>query len=372
MSGALLRPATGPRPPEQIRVLVVDATSGATRIVASAELPSLFLPGDLLVVNDAATVPASLAARTEHDEPVEVRLLGSVSDRTWTAVLLGDGDHRQRTEDRPPPPPLSIGARLSIGASLIATVVGVRAESTRLVDLFCAIEGEPEAPLAEVWSALYRSGRPVQYAYVPKPLALWDVQNAYAGRPWAVEMPSAGRALRVETLLELSARGVDVVSVTHAAGLSATGDAALDAMLPLPERSEVTAGTWAAIAAARARGGRVVAIGTSVARALEGGARGVTDLRIGPDTRRGVVDAVLTGVHEADTSHFALLTAFARREVLERALVCAEEAGLFGHELGDACLVWGEPRDNLPLPRGESAVTRAAPKAEVGATVSGP
>jgi S-adenosylmethionine:tRNA ribosyltransferase-isomerase len=113
----------------------------------------------------------------------------------------------------------------------------------------------------------------------------------------------------------------------------------------------------------------VVAIGTSAARALEGAARlgtrtGTTDLRLGPETRRAVVDAVLTGVHEVDTSHFALLSAFAERSLLLRALGLAEREGLLGHELGDACLVWGEPREKLRARRGEDApVRRPYPRA---------
>ena len=98
------------------------------------------------------------------------------------------------------------------------------------------------------------------------------MQVAYASRPWAAEMPSAGRPLRWELLLALRDRGVQLASVTHAAGLSATGDAALDAALPLAERFEVPAGTAQAVARTRETQGRVVAVGTSAVRALEGAA----------------------------------------------------------------------------------------------------
>jgi S-adenosylmethionine:tRNA ribosyltransferase-isomerase len=315
-------------------------------VVPSAELASAFEPGDLLVVNDAATLPASMFAKTERGEDLELRLVTSIGDARWTVALLGSGDYRTRTEDRPPPPLVDSGDRLFVGP-LVATVSRLR--TPRLADVELRLEQRPRAPLAEIWAALYQVGRPVQYAHVPDPLALWDVQNVYAGRPWAVEMPSAGRVLRVETLLELRRRGVEIASVTHAAGLSSIGDVSVDAMLPLPERFEVTEKTWEAIAAARRHGGRVVAVGTSAARALEGAARagarsGITDLRLGPGTRRAIVDAVLTGVHDVDTSHYALLGAFAKPEVLARALARAEREGLLGHELGDACLVWGEPR----------------------------
>ena len=362
-----MKAAAAPRPAKDVRVLVVDGASGTMRVVTSAELAMLFEPGDLLVVNDAATLPASLGGRTERGEDVELRLVAQTGDRRWTAALFGGGSFRTRTEDRPAPPRVAPGDRLVFEHGLTAVIEGFRPETSRLVDVELTVADEPDAPLARIWSALYRAGRPVQYAHVPEPLALWDIQNVYAGRPWAVEMPSAGRALQVVTLLELRRRGVDILRVTHAAGLSSIGDAALDALLPLPERYEVSEETWEAIARARRRGGRVVAIGTSTVRALEGGARdgrrsGVTDLRIGLGTRRAIVDAVLTGVHDADTSHHALLGAFATVPVLELALARAEEEGLLGHELGDACLVWGAPREETRR-RHAPTVTRESPRA---------
>jgi S-adenosylmethionine:tRNA ribosyltransferase-isomerase len=175
------------------------------------------------------------------------------------------------------------------------------------------------------------------------------VQTPYAGRPIAVEMPSAGRALRLPLLRALRGRGVRLARVTHAAGLSSTGDAAIDAALPLPERSEVPAETEEAVAQAKAEGGRVVAVGTSAVRALESawdaaegrlrpGARTAT-LRIGPGYAPCVVDGVLTGIHEPGESHLDLLEAFAQRPLLEAALAHARSAGYLGHEFGDSSLV---------------------------------
>ena len=360
-----MRAATAPRPARDVRVLVVDGSSGDTRVVRSGELVSLFAPGDLLVVNDAATLPASLSGRTPRGDAIELRLVAATGDRRWIVAMLGSGSFRTPTEDRPPPPPVAPGDRIVLAAGLVAVVAGLRAESARLVDVELALAHAPDAPLADVWAAMYRAGRPVQYAHVPEPLALWDVQNVYAGRPWAVEMPSAGRVLRIATLLELQRRGVEIARVTHAAGLSSIGDEAIDAILPLPERYEVAEETWEAVARTRRRGGRVVAIGTSAARALEGGARegrlgGVTDLRIGRGTRRAIVDAVLTGVHEADTSHYALLGAFVDDALLARAHAQAEAEGLLGHEMGDACLVWGAPRERPAVSRDDA---RRAPPA---------
>ncbi len=348
-----MRPATSPRARSAMRVLVAGA--GPVRVARGEEVLALFEPGDLLVVNDAATMPASLRAHTSRGERIELRLAANVEGAArWTAALLGAGDHRLRTEHRPPPPAVAPRDRLLVDGpdGLVAVVTRVHALSPRLVDVAFELPlRRTTAAEAEVWGALYRAGRPVQYAHVPEPLALWDVQNAWAARPWAVEMPSAGRALGIEAIRALRGRGVEVASVTHAAGLSSVGDPAIDAALPLPERYEIPRATAKAVRGAR----RIVAIGTSVARALEGSARahggrvaagsGVTDLRLGPGTRRRVVDAILTGVHEIDTSHFALLGAFASGAALDEALRTSEEEGLLAHEFGDGWLVWGQPAD---------------------------
>ncbi len=189
----------------------------------------------------------------------------------------------------------------------------------------------------------------MQYSHLAGPLALWHVQTPFGSRPWAVEAPSAGRALTVTLLQDLRRRGVRLERVTHAAGLSATGDPAIDAALPLPERYEVPPATVEAVEETRARHGRVVAVGTTVVRALEGAAArnagrlragsGVTDLRLGPEDRPRIVDGLLTGLHEPGTSHFALATAFAPRSLLESAFRHAEELGYLGHEFGDSSLL---------------------------------
>jgi S-adenosylmethionine:tRNA ribosyltransferase-isomerase len=256
-------------------------------------------------------------------------------------VLFGAGDWRARTEDRPPPPELAVGDRLRFG-SLGARVVARSALSPRLIDL--ALEGDR----TERWAALYREGRPIQYSYLQHELPLWAVQTVYAGRPWAFEMPSAGRPLSWEILLALRRHGVALAAVTHAAGLSSTGDPALDRALPLAERFEIPAATVHAVGEARARGGRVVAAGTTVVRALEGAVarwgelragEGETTLRLGPGHRPRVVSGLLTGVHGPGESHFELLGAFAPAPLLAAAAAQAEREGYLSHELGEAMLV---------------------------------
>lgn len=344
--GALVKPAVWPRADgEAERLLVIDPASRALGDFAVGDLAGRLRPGDLLVVNDAATFPGSLRARAAG-EAVEVRLLGRAEAGTWRAALLGSGDWRQRTEDRPPPPALAPGSRLTFAGSsdsapLAARVVEVSAVSPRLVRL--GFDGDEDA----VWSGIYRAGQPVQYSHLRAPLALWHVQTAYASRPWAAEPPSAGRPLTWSVLTEVRRRGIAIAALTHAAGLSSTGDEALDAALPLPERFDLPPETVDAVERTRAGRGRVIAVGTTAVRALEGAAEGgrltpgegETALRIGRSFRPRVVDGILTGLHRPGGSHFALLTAFVSEALLRDALAHAEWRGYLGHEFGDSCLV---------------------------------
>jgi S-adenosylmethionine:tRNA ribosyltransferase-isomerase len=184
----------------------------------------------------------------------------------------------------------------------------------------------------------------VRYSYLKTEVPLGAFQTAFATRPWAVEMPSAARPLTWRTLLAVRRRGVGIAAVTHAAGLSATGDGRIDRMLPLPERYRVPAETMDAIARARAQGGRVIAVGTTVVRALEGAAEagaleGVTDLRIGPAHALRCVDGLLTNVHAPGESHHELMRAFADDLLLSRAHRAARELDYVAHEFGDATLI---------------------------------
>lgn len=334
--------ATWPRPDRAgARMLHMDRASGALSDRRASDLPRLLGARDVIVVNDAATLPASLSGSTQGGASLELRLAGEEPDGSWRAVAFGAGSWRTPTERRPPPPLLPPGTKLCF-SSLEATVEKVLPLSPRLLQIRFNRAG------SELLSALYRSGRPVQYAYLSGPLELWHVQNRYAARPWAVEAPSAGFVLTGQSLFELRRRGVTLAALTHAAGLSATGDEALDRALPLGERFDIPEATVQAIKAARAAGGRVVAAGTSVVRALEARALeasglvagvGHTELRIGPGFVPRVVQGLLSGIHDPSASHHALLEAFAPRAWLDAAHERAETLGYLAHEFGDACLI---------------------------------
>jgi S-adenosylmethionine:tRNA ribosyltransferase-isomerase len=340
-------PATSPRADEStVRLLLLDVDANAYSDRRIGDLPLTLNEGDLMVVNDAATLPGSLRGVGPAGQALEIRLAAQLAEARWSVVLFGAGDWRTPTELRAPPPRLQPGDTLFFGAGperLVARVVSRSGRTPRLLEVEFDVSGGP------FLHSLYRWGRPVQYSYLDRDLELWDVQTTYAARPWAAEQPSAGRPLRWNVLRGLAHRGVTVVPLTHAAGLSSTGDPELDALLPLAERFEIPEPTVTAIASAHRMGARVIAVGTSVVRALEGSAlqydgvvkagAGQTDLIVGPGFRPRVVDGLLTGLHDPVGTHFALLRAFAPEGLLESAYRHARDTGYLWHEFGDSSLI---------------------------------
>jgi S-adenosylmethionine:tRNA ribosyltransferase-isomerase len=334
--------------PRGAKVLVVDAT-GRTLHADRGRLADFMRAGDLLVANDAATLPASLAGVHERTgRAIEVRLAGRRSLRVddvheFTAVLFGEGDHRTPTEHRPLPPQVEPGDALVLGP-LRATVLHAL-DHPRLVRI--RFSGDT----GTIWAGIARHGKPVQYAHMAEPLKLWDVWTRVAALPVAFEPPSAGFVLDWALLSALKVKGVGFATLTHAAGLSSTGDPVLDARLPLAEPYHLPASTVRAIGDAKARGRRVIALGTTVTRALEHAALrgtlapgpGVADQRIGPNTALAVVDVIVSGTHEPGTSHYELLRAFAGDAVLRAASAELEASGYLTHEFGDS--VWIERAD---------------------------
>jgi S-adenosylmethionine:tRNA ribosyltransferase-isomerase len=331
------------RPPGA-RLLVIDA-GGRIAQAPRAQFVDYLRPGDLVVANNAATLPASLHGRhLPSGAAIEARLAGRSSlrreDVRFSAVVFGAGDYRTRTEDREPPPALAPGDSLQLGpltANLEALLGHPRFVTLRFV-------GAPH----DVWAGIARHGRPIQYAHLPMPLALWDVWTPIAAAPVAFESPSASFMLDWKSLGRMRSRGVAFATLILAAGLSSTGDPALDARLPLDEPYRIPAATASAIRHAKAIGGRVIAIGTTVVRALEhAGARdgvvhagdGVADQCISAPTELRIVDAILSGTHEPDTSHYQVLRAFADGAVLSRASAVLEACGYRSHEFGDSMLV---------------------------------
>ncbi|MFT3712599.1 MAG: S-adenosylmethionine:tRNA ribosyltransferase-isomerase [Archangium sp.] len=307
--------------------------TGAPFITTLDALPSLLRKGDLVVLNDAATFPGSIHFH-HAGQQLEVRLFEKIPGG-FRAVLFGAGDFHTRTEDRPAPPKLSVGTRLQLSPRLQAMISAVDHHSPRLLDLTFALTDE------QLWRAVYAIGKPIQYAHQPNQLPLWSVQNVFSERPWAAETPSAAHHLNFQRLSALETHGIKLAKLTHATGLSSTGDSALDAALPWPERFSIPRATVEAVQNAQ----RVIAVGTSVMRALEASAatnfeqlEGIATGAIGPETQLRVVDALLTGIHVPGESHYRLLASLLDSRALQVATDLSLRAGLQGHEFGDVAL----------------------------------
>ena len=353
-----MKAATNPRQGAQsARLLVIDEM-GVVAHRTAADLPSLLHRGDLVVANDAATIPASLhGTHLPTGLPIEVRLAGrrslaSCDVGRFTAVAFGAGDYRTPTEHRPEPPQLHPGDHLALGP-LRATVIELLGHR-RLVEL------RLDASAEEIWEGIARHGHPIQYAYVPEPLAIWDTWTSIASRPVAFEAPSAGFVLDWATLGAIRSRGAQFATLTHAAGISSTGDAALDALLPLDEPYMIPRTTASLVYQTKHRGGRVVAVGTTVVRALEhatshplracperarrasrgvASGEGIATQRIAAGSELRIVDAIVSGLHESGSSHYELLRAFQSDGALAQMTEQADAADYRAHEFGDSVFI---------------------------------
>jgi S-adenosylmethionine:tRNA ribosyltransferase-isomerase len=295
------------------------------------DLPQFLAPGDLVVVNTSATLPAAVPATRADGERLELRLSTPARDqdpeRFWIVELRhGDAPFGSvRVDDQ---------FELPGGgtARILAPYAGVRLWLARL-DLPLPLQGY----LAE-------HGQPIRYGYVPERWPLSAYQNVYAVEPGSAEMASAGRPFTAELITELVAGGVLIAPITLHTGVSSQERHER----PYPERYRVPEHTARLVNAVHLWGGRVIAAGTTVVRALETVAlqdgtvdagEGWTDLVVTPDRGLRAIDGLLSGFHEADASHLDLLSAAAGPELLTRSYQSALAHGYRWHEFGDSHLI---------------------------------
>jgi S-adenosylmethionine:tRNA ribosyltransferase-isomerase len=309
--------------------VVVERAARSVVHTTVARLGDHLRAGDALVVNSSRTLPAALNGSREDGSAVQVRPWVRRA-RSWDALAV---------QAEPPFAPLRLraGELLRFPGGLVLHVAGRRDDLDALWTM-AVLQGDPI-------DELLRNGEPIRYSYVPEPVAMEHHQTLYAGRPGSAETPSAGRHLTWELLLGLRRQGVAVADLVLHTGLSSTQDDALDESHPLVEEwFEVSP----QLADTLSRAARVVAVGTSVVRALESAADagGVvrptsawTDLAISPQRGVRAVDALITGLHESGGSHLDLVRAFVDQPLLDRAYEEAVDRGYLWHEFGDAMLV---------------------------------
>jgi S-adenosylmethionine:tRNA ribosyltransferase-isomerase len=282
-------------------------------------------------------LPAAVDGR-RAGRPIVVHFSTARAGKLWVVELRPTADADGHLVDVRPGERIDLpgGAALVVASSYPEPgVEGARLWTARVI-----IEGAEGG----VGSYLARHGRPIRYSYVPRQWPLRYYQTVFAREAGSAEMPSAARPFSTELVTALVAAGIAIAPITLHAGVSsaAAGEP------PTAERFEVPAATARMVNSARAAGGRVIAVGTTVTRALESAANadgvvrpaaGWTDLVLGPGRPSRVVDGLITGWHDAGASHLLLLEAVAGPELVDAAYREAVEHGYLWHEFGDSALL---------------------------------
>ena len=311
-----------------VRLLVSRTSSGELSHHRFRRLPGLLLPGDLLVVNTSGTLPAQVRVSAG----LAVHFSSPRPDGSWLVELRQVTDKISRPNGRGLP-----GQSLSLPGGAVLTLDD--RETSRLWRARLSVAVVPY---------LLRYGVPIRYSYVPRDWPLTAYQTVFAREPGSAEMPSAGRPFSLPVVAELVSRGVLIAPLTLHCGVSSL-EGEED---PYPEPYDVPPATADLVNHVRARGGRVIAGGTTVVRALEtaalrsGGAGGQVAASAGwtshvvtPETGVRAVDGLLTGLHEPRSSHLRMLAAFAGPGLLGRCYQAAIEHGYLWHEFGDVHLL---------------------------------
>ncbi|MEO1062774.1 MAG: S-adenosylmethionine:tRNA ribosyltransferase-isomerase [Actinomycetota bacterium] len=315
-----------------VRLLVSRGTDEPVH-TRFAGLADALEPGDLVVVNTAGTRSAAIDARLDGHGAIVLHVSTELPGGLWMVE---------------PRRPLDGGAteplRLT-GGPLVATLDGgatvtllQHAPGSERLWIAAVAEG------VDLLGELARHGRPIRYRYVDRDHPLAAYQTVFATEPTSAEMPSAARPFTDRVVTSLVRRGVGLATIRLDTGVSSLEGHEL----PYPEHYEVPAATAAAVDTTRRLGGRVIAVGTTVVRALESTVdasgsvhpgRGWTDLVVTPERGVRAVDGLLTGWHEPGASHLSMLEAVAGREALRMAYRAAWEEGYLWHEFGDSHLL---------------------------------
>jgi S-adenosylmethionine:tRNA ribosyltransferase-isomerase len=322
---------------DQVRLMIIDRAGGSVEHTRFDHLGEYLRAGDLLVFNTSRTLPAALDGCAAPVGPcIEIRLAEHLPDDSWLALLLC-----QRGD------PFSCGLRAGMQINFGEGLTGAIEERDERIARLWRMRFSKSG--AELMDLLYKLGRPIRYEYVSAPWNLDYYQTVYAREPGSAEMPSAGRAFTWRLLFDLQRRGIETAYVVLHTGLSSYMDDELDAQHPASEEEYFISDNAAAkINRKREQGGRVVAVGTTVVRALEAVAgergriepgHGYTRLHVTAQHQLKAVDGLLTGLHEPEASHLDLLTAFLPAEQIRAAYLEAVRLGYLWHEFGDLNLI---------------------------------
>lgn len=317
---------------DAVRLMIADGRDGSITHRRFHELTAVLDPGDLVVINVSRTLPAAVPGRRADGAPVCVHFSTRAPglDERWRVVEL-------RAPDGSRPERGCAGESIALdGGAVALELAAPYAAGSRL--LLARLDTD-----VDFGTLLERLGAPIRYGYAGRSWPLDDYQNVYAITPGSAEMPSAGRPFTDRLLVRLMAAGITIAPVVLHAGVSSPEKHEP----PTPERYTVPAPTARLVNGARAAGARVVAVGTTVVRALETAARqggavvpasGWTDLVLGPGRSARVVTGLVTGLHAPEASHLLLLEAVAGPALVGEAYQAAVQRRYLWHEFGDSTL----------------------------------
>lgn len=314
---------------DHVRMMVLDRTTGKIKHDRFIHLGDYLQPGDLVILNNSRTIPAVLQAKWLRNTvpiapKVEIRLARRRGEDMWEALIVAN--------------PVKIGDILQFSPELSAMVIGEK-ENSPLKLIHFSKKG------TDLFNIIYDLGEPVRYEYIEQPWELDYYQTVFASHPGSVEMPSAGRAFSWELLFALKRKDIQVDFIQLHTGLSYLLD---DSLIQTPEDNDeeyyISESTMERIIEAKLAGNRVIAVGTTVVRALETAAKnealsGITNLYINQQYPLKIADGIITGFHEPKASHLDMLSAFISEQNLLKAYDQAISAGYLWHEFGDMNLI---------------------------------
>ena len=312
-------------PRDAVRLLVSRGSADSVSHHVFGDLPALLRPGDLLVVNTSGTLPAAV----NIDGSLVVHFSTPLADGSWLVEFRCHNNTGTSPTQLNRPP----GSAVSLPGGALLTLE--RPVTSRLWQARLSTAVVPY---------LLRHGKPIRYSYVGQDWDIADYQTVFARIPGSAEMPSASRPFTPPVVTDLAARGVLIAPVTLHTGVSSLEEGED----PYPEPFDVPPATARLVNHVRWEGGRVIAAGTTVVRALEScvdsdrlvrPSSGWTSHVVTPATGVTVVDGLLTGLHEPRSSHLRMLEAFAGQDLLHRCYEEAIRAGYLWHEFGDVHLM---------------------------------
>lgn len=321
---------------DHVKLFVIDRKNARTYHSAFNHLSDFLRRGDLLIFNSGRTLPASLkTVNYKAQQNLEVRLAEHLPDDSWLVLFLYQNKTHFHSNLKP-------GLKIKFESGLSASIIERNIHNPRLWKIKFSVTGQ------ELINIFNQIGKPIHYGYISAPLPLEYFLTVFSKDPLTSQMPNAGRAFTWKMIFDLKNKGIDTAFLTIHTGLSSYLDNSKAGHLMTEEEYFISASTADKIEAAKISNGRIVAVGTSVVRAIESSAlqsgkvipgHAYTSLRITEEYKLKIADGLITGFHEPEASHLDLISAFLSPAVIKKTYEEAIEKKYLWHEFGDLCLI---------------------------------